>query len=140
MEHLGPQCVVFVGGSHNGIVKRLHPNQEVVGFVDVDIYRGSDKFVDYIIESNVESKLRERYYITKIVLFYDGNEGVRTYAAIEHNRLMMFIKNQLPEHLAASSKIIEKTLEHVRSSVRERSAELEYARLLIEKTLEQGDL
>lgn len=96
MKHLGPQRVVFVGGSHNGRIKILHPNQEALGFVDVDIYRNSDEFVDYIIESNVEPEQRERYYITKIVMFYDEDRDVRTYAAIEHNRLMEFIKNQLP--------------------------------------------
>lgn len=58
MEHLGPQRVVFVGGSHNCSVKYLHPNQESLGFVDVDIHRNSDEFVDYIIESNIEPERR----------------------------------------------------------------------------------
>lgn len=95
MEHLGPQRVVFVGGSHNGSVKWLHPTQEALGFVDVDIYRNSNEFVDYIIESNIEPEKRERYYITKIVLFNEND--TRVYAAIEHNRLMEFIKSQLPQ-------------------------------------------
>lgn len=95
MEHLGPQRVVFVGGSHNGSVKWLHPTQEALGFVDVDIYRNSNEFVDYIIESNIEPERRERYYITKIVIFNEND--TRVYAAIEHNRLMKFIKNQLPQ-------------------------------------------
>ena len=73
MDHLGPQRIVFV---------------------DVDIHRNSDEFVDYIIESNIEPERRERYYITKIVLFNEND--TRVYAAIEHNRLMTFIKNQLP--------------------------------------------
>lgn len=94
MKHLGPQRVIFVGGSHNGRIKSLHPNQEALGFVDVDIYRNSDEFVDYIIESNVEPEQRERYYITKIVIFNEND--TRVYAAIEHNRLMELIKNQLP--------------------------------------------
>jgi len=95
MKHLGPQRVVFVGGSHNGRMKILYPNQEALGFVDVDIYRNSDEFVDYIIESNVEPEQRERYYVTKIVVFYEND--TRVYAAIEHNRLMEFIKSQLPQ-------------------------------------------
>lgn len=86
MEHLGPQRVVFVGGSHNGSVKWLHPTQEALGFVDVDIYRNSNEFVDYIIESNIEPERRERYYITKIVIFNEND--TRVYAAIEHNRLI----------------------------------------------------
>ena len=94
MEHLGPQRIVFVGGSHNGSIKWLHTNQEALGFVDVDIYRNSNEFVDYIIESNIEPERRERYYITKIVIFNEND--TRVYAAIEHNRLMEFIKNQLP--------------------------------------------
>lgn len=95
MEQRGKQRVVFVGGSHNGSVKWLHPNQESLGFVDVDIHRNSDEFVDYIIESNIEPERRERYYITKIVIFNEND--TRVYAAIEHNRLMEFIKNQLPQ-------------------------------------------
>lgn len=94
MEYFGPQRVMFVGGSHNGRIKSLHPNQEKLGFLDVDIYRNSDEFVDYIIESNVEPEQRERYYITKIVIFNEND--TRVYAAIEHNRLMELIKNQLP--------------------------------------------
>ena len=87
---------VFVGGSYNGQIKYLPAPVAFYGFVDMEIYRNSDEFVDYIIRSNIEPEQRERYYITKIVLFCDEDRGVRTYAAIEHNRLMKFIKNQLP--------------------------------------------
>lgn len=87
---------VFVGGSYNGQEKYLPAHAAFCGFVDMEIYRNSDEFVDYIIEPNIEPEQRERYYITKIVLFYDEDRDVRTYAAIEHNRLMEFIKNQLP--------------------------------------------
>lgn len=87
---------VFVGGSYNGQEKYLPAHAAFYGFVDMDLYRNSDEFVDYIIEPNIEPEQRERYYITKIVLFCDEDRDVRTYAAIEHNRLMGFIKNQLP--------------------------------------------
>lgn len=85
---------VFVGGSYNGQVKYLPAPAAFYGFVDMEFYRNSDEFVDYIIEPNIEPEQRERYYVTKIVVF--NNEDERIYAAIEHNRLMGFITEQLP--------------------------------------------
>lgn len=46
MEHLGPQRVVFVGGSHNGILRvgqidRLGENPENKGFSRIDSLRSS---------------------------------------------------------------------------------------------------
>ena len=69
MEQQELQCIAFVGGSHNGRIKWLHANQVFHGFIDIDIYRNSDEFVDYIAESNIEPEKQERYYVTKIIIF-----------------------------------------------------------------------
>lgn len=85
--------VLFIGGSYNSEIKKIPKINLDAGFIELFPNMPPDEFVDYILESDIEPEQRERYYVTKMRI--DDNEPA-VYVAIEHRKLMLIAKNELP--------------------------------------------
>ena len=85
--------VLFIGGSYNAEIVKIPKINLDVGFIELYPNRASDELVYYILDSDIESEQQERYYVTKM-LIDDGEPDI--YVAIEHHKLMLIAKNELP--------------------------------------------
>lgn len=85
--------VLFIGGDYNSEIKKIPKINLDAGFIELPPNRTPDEFVDYILESDIETEKYERYYVTKMCVGND--DDYKIYVAIEHNKLMLVAKNEL---------------------------------------------